>query len=326
MSFGSLPLALLYWGATGLRNVAYDVGIARRRSAPIPVVSVGNLVVGGTGKTPVSAWIARRLAELGTRPALVLRGYGADEPALHRRWAPDLSVVVGADRVAGVRSAAQLGADVAVIDDGFQHRRLARDLDIVLVAAEHTFPGRLLPRGPFREPASRITRADVVMITRRTATTARVEELTASLERLVPLDVLLVARLEPGGFTTLDGESAQPPRGDVFAATGVASPERFAELLDRVVPGSVEVRAFPDHHPFDENDARELAAAAGARPLAITEKDAVKLIRFRTLLPETLVLPLIVRMERGAEVLEHFLARVASAVAASDHSPAGRAP
>lgn len=165
--FALLPLEGAWRLATRARNRRYDrtEGV---RVEGLDVVSVGNLAVGGTGKTPVSAWIVEVLDAFGAAPALLLRGYGQDEVRLHRHWSPDVPVMTGPDRVAAARRAREAGADSAVLDDGFQHRRLARSLDVVLLAAGDPVPGAVLPRGPYREPFGALRRADVVVVTRRT--------------------------------------------------------------------------------------------------------------------------------------------------------------
>src|SRR5690349_18685175 len=130
------PLEAVYGAAVTLRGKLYDAGILRTRETAIPAVGVGNLSVGGTGKTPFAAWIARALANRGARPAIVLRGYGEDEPLVHRVLNPTIPVIVAADRVRGTVQARSTGADIAVLDDAFQHRRARRRADIVLVSAD----------------------------------------------------------------------------------------------------------------------------------------------------------------------------------------------
>jgi tetraacyldisaccharide 4'-kinase len=120
------PLEQIYTGAVRLRGRMYDRGLLEVAKAPVPVLAIGNVSVGGTGKTPVTAWAVARLRDLGARPAVVLRGYGDDEPLVHRRLNPDALVVCDADRVRGARMAHVQGADCVVLDDAFQHRRLAR--------------------------------------------------------------------------------------------------------------------------------------------------------------------------------------------------------
>src|SRR5262245_13262679 len=164
------PASVLYGGVTGIRNSLYDRGTFASVTSSIPVVSIGNLAVGGAGKTPLSAWVASELASRGAHPAIVMRGYGDDEPRVHALLNPDVPVVVNADRVAAVQVAAARGADVAVLDDAFQHRRIARIEDIVLVSADGwTGSVRLLPSGPWRESPRALKRASFVIVTRKAA-------------------------------------------------------------------------------------------------------------------------------------------------------------
>jgi len=277
------------------------------------VVSVGNLTVGGTGKTPVASWIVGLLEAGGRSPALVSRGYAADELLLHRRWHPGVPIVADPDRVAATMRARGAGADVAVLDDGFQHRRLARDVDIVLVAAEEPWPGRLLPRGPYREPPGSLGRADAVVVTRRTAPPEDAAALASRLNKEHgPFDACAVACLEPGGWSELQGGAADAPEGPVLAAAGIARPEAFAEVVRRLLGVDVELVAFPDHHPYDRADVAELRARAGGRTVVITEKDAVKLAPLAKDLGPARVLELVVRWERGeAELKDLITARTA---------------
>ena len=152
LRFAAIPLELGYRLATGVWGRMYDGGVLPLQRAPVPVISVGNLTVGGSGKTPLACWLMRGLRDRGEKPALVARGYGEDEILLHKRWNPDIPIIAEEDRAYGAWKAARKGATVVVLDDGFQHRRLARELDIVLVAASTPRIARLLPRGPFREP------------------------------------------------------------------------------------------------------------------------------------------------------------------------------
>jgi len=146
-----VPAERVFGGIVGARDILYDAGWLPARQTAIPAVSIGNLTVGGTGKTPMAAWIARGLSARGARPAIVLRGYGDDEPLVHRTLNPDVPVLVGADRVAAIAEAARVGADIAVLDDAFQHRRAHRVADLVLVSADRWTPeARLLPAGPWR--------------------------------------------------------------------------------------------------------------------------------------------------------------------------------
>lgn len=270
----------------------------------VDVISVGNLAVGGTGKTPVAAWLVDVLMDLGRRPVLLLRGYGDDEARLHGIWHPDVAVLAGADRVESARRARVGGADSAVLDDGFQHRRLARSLDVVLFAAEDPVPGPVMPRGPYREPLSALRRADVVIVTRRSdeAADARAcaEELQAggfvreatvvaglrlAVERVVSLEDFAEGRVvAQSPQRAVDGsrgpaaESNGPGEGrGALVLTAIARPDAFARDVERITGGPVEMHAFADHHVFTLDDVRRVRARTEERPIFVTAKDAVKL-------------------------------------------------
>ncbi len=302
-SFALVPLEVVYRGVTAARNMLYDRKILPVTSSEIEVVSVGNLTVGGTGKTPVAAWLAHRFTEAGRHAVIVHGGYAVDEPELHRRWHPEIPVIVGRDRVAAVRAALEGGADVAVLDDGFQHRRLARDTDIVLVSAETGLSRvRLLPRGPWREPVSSLRRADVVVVTRKVAPAEAARAVAAEAATLVGPGRVATIFLEPAGWRR-NGEAATLPEGRVLAVAALAAPERFA---DQAIAAGARVGGtlwFRDHHDYDVEDAQRILAAAHGGPVVTTAKDEVKL---GTLLPpERLwVLEQRVVVESGAAVLD----------------------
>ena len=301
------PLEVLYRGAVGLRNRAFDRGLRRERRAPVPVVSVGNLAVGGTGKTPLTAWVVDVLLDQGRRPAVVARGYGEDELALHRMWHPRVPVHADPDRHAAAEEAAREGADCVVLDDGFQHRRLARDLDVVLLAAEHRFPGPLLPRGRYREPATSLRRGHVVVLTRKTAGASEVDALAACVARVAPGLPVARARLAPRAWRGLRGEAASAPRGDVLAVSAVAGPETFHRLVADAAGGTVEPMPFPDHHAYGPSDVEAIRRRAAGRPVAVTEKDAVKLEGWGEALGDVRVLALAVDVEEGEALLRERL-------------------
>jgi tetraacyldisaccharide 4'-kinase len=251
------------------------------RKPIIPSISVGNLTVGGTGKTPIAAWIAAQLKAQGARPAVILRGYsGGDEIDVHRRLTPGIPVIADGDRLRGVALAAAQGATVAVLDDAFQHRRIARVCDVVLVSADAwTGAVRLLPAGPWREPLAGLGRATVVIVTRKAAALARVD---AVIRAIGPLRMpVAVASLSLGELATLGGASQplETIRGEtVHAVAGIGDAAAFFAQLTaagaRVVP-----HAFRDHHAFTAVDAGRVARAAAGAPVVCTLKDAVKLER-----------------------------------------------
>jgi tetraacyldisaccharide 4'-kinase len=275
------PAAWLYEVGTAVRNDLYDRGILTTHRAAVPALSLGNLSVGGTGKTPVAAWAAFELRCRGAHPAIVLRGYGGDEPLVHRRLNADVPVVADPDRVRGVAEAARLGADCVVLDDAFQHRRIARVADWVLVSAEQwRNDASSLPAGPLRERAPALRRASVVIVTRKTASLDRAGALADELRQCVPRGASAVVHLAPSALVALDG-AVQPIAwlaGRAFVAVAaVGDPTAFfTQLRDRGAR-VIEMR-FPDHHRFTTGDMRRmLAAAKGVDGIVCTLKDAVKL-------------------------------------------------
>lgn len=276
------PASLLYRAAAGARNAMYDRGVLPISQAQLPVISVGNLAVGGTGKTPVAAWIAATLSVRGGRPAIVMRGYGGDEPRVHAMINPDIPVFVSADRATGVRDAARAGADVAVLDDAFQHRRVSRLEDVVLVSADQwREPIRLLPAGPWRELPSALSRASLVVITRKAVDGPGAASLLSRLAPLTGTGLGAVAALEPGDLrnvVTGEARALSDIRGSrVLAAAGIGDPDSFAAQL-REAGADVELRSFPDHHAYDAPDIERLSRDARVFDhLVCTLKDAVKL-------------------------------------------------
>ncbi|HEX5521301.1 MAG TPA: tetraacyldisaccharide 4'-kinase [Longimicrobiaceae bacterium] len=311
------PFEQAYRGVTGARNRGYDRGWLASERAAIPVVSIGNLGVGGAGKTPFTAWAARRLVEWGRRPAVVLRGYGGDEVLLHRELNPEVPVFAAAKRAEGVREATAAGCDVAVLDDAFQHRALTRDLDVVLISAESWQESpRLLPRGPWRESEAALGRAGAVVVTRKSAGQDAAESVAAGLRARHPGLTVAVCWIAPSDLAPLHA-SAQPAaeraletlRGrEVLAVAALADPAPFAANL-RGAGVAVELLAFPDHHPYSPADAAAILRRAAGRPIVMTHKDAVKL---RALLPtsaDALVLRQRVVPESGMDAVEAALRR-----------------
>jgi tetraacyldisaccharide 4'-kinase len=282
-------LAALFGSTVRLRNWLFDRGLLRaERVDGLFVISVGNLVLGGAGKTPAVIAVCERLAGAGRKVAVLSRGYGrterapmrvdpagpaeryGDEPLLIARRCPSVEVFVGPRRAELARLALARGAEVAVLDDGMQHRRLARDLEIVVVDAATRFGnGRLLPAGPLREPQASLHRADLVW-------------LRDGRERLPGVEVPHVfAEHRPTALMTATGprplETLAGHR--VLALCGIARPDAFVRTLKQLGADLADLRAFPDHHRFTPGElasAREQAARLGAQ-LVTTEKDAVRL-------------------------------------------------
>jgi tetraacyldisaccharide 4'-kinase len=276
------PAEALYRATITARGAMYDWGIFRAEEFSIPVLSVGNLSVGGTGKTPLAAWFARRLFEKGAKPGIVLRGYGGDETMVHRRLNAEIPVIVSADRVRGIREAIAQGVDLAILDDAFQHRRASRDVDIVLVNAdEWTGAPRLLPAGPWREPLRSARRADLVIVTRKTADKSTVEDVKRALAAAAPQVPIAVAHLAPGELRSTATGQTLPLQAlvgaDLTAIAAVAHPESFFKQLTDL-GAVVRPYSFPDHHAFTRAEADWLSAQSSNSDFVVcTLKDAVKL-------------------------------------------------
>ncbi len=287
--------AFLYGAVAGLRGRMYDRGFLPVQRLDVPVVCVGNLTAGGTGKTPMVAWLAGALARRGLRPGLLSRGYagdggGNDEARLLASLCPDVPHVQDPDRVAGGRALAKRGVDVVVMDDGFQHRRLARDLDLVLVDATRPWglpaPERggdpvraLIPRGLLRERPEALARADAIVLTRcDQVDAAALEALAGEIERIAPGRPIVRARHRPRSLRGPDGSADHPAAlsgRTVDLVSGIGNPEAFEASVRALGAEVAEHRRFPDHHRFAPGDLDGLGA--DGRWLVTTAKDATRL-------------------------------------------------
>jgi tetraacyldisaccharide 4'-kinase len=280
-----VPAELAYRAAVAARTWMYDRGFLSSVPAPITALGVGNLTVGGTGKTPVTAWFAETLGARGLVPAVVMRGYGRDEVRVHRLLNPEVPVHASADRVRGVQRAEQGGANVVVLDDAFQHRALQADAYVVLVAAEEwSTPPRLLPRGPWREPLKALERATLIVTTRKVATRLAAQRVVEELTELCPSAQTAQAYIGLAGLARYDetgdrlGEPA-PPAGFhcALALAGVARPGIVFTQMEEAGATADERWGFPDHHRYGNREIDRIAQRAQHGPLLTTLKDAVKL-------------------------------------------------
>ena len=324
------PAAVGYEAAVRLRGALYDRGMLASISASIPVLAVGNVSVGGTGKTPVAAWAVARLRERGGNPAVVLRGYGDDEPRVHELLNQGTTVVCDADRVRGTRTAHAAGADCVVLDDAFQHRRLARTADWVLVSAERFARAtRVLPAGPLREPPTALARADVVIVTRKSSPPALALTVAERIASDIQIGVAIVHLAPSALVDARDGtsralETLRHMR--VVAVAAIGEPEAFFAQLRALGARDFHAMSFRDHHAFGAADVAQLVrVAASADVVVCTLKDAVKLA------PQwpagTVPLWYVsqrAEVERGAELLDASLSLVLAA-RASTSSTAGAA-
>lgn len=308
------PFERVFGGIVGARDILYDAGWLAARDTAIPAVSVGNLTVGGTGKTPVAAWIAAGLLARGARPAIVLRGYGTDEPRVHETLNPSIPVVVGADRVAAIAEAARRGADIAVLDDAFQHRRAQRIADLVVVSADQWTPEvRLLPAGPWREPLRALRRATLVIVTRKAAPDATVDAVNEAIAREAPAVPRVSVHLAPGSLVRAVGQHETHPLDAVagrvvHAVLSIGDPTAFIRQLESF-GATVHPHVFPDHYAFTETDVVRIADGMNADDLVVcTLKDAVKLAECWPRLAATLYyVSQQVNVERGVGGIERVL-------------------
>lgn len=299
------PLSFLYGRAVAARAALYASGRLPSHRLPAPVVSVGNLTFGGTGKTPLAEFLARRLRFQGFRPAILSRGFGrrsrgavvvsrgegplvspdegGDEPVALARRLPGVAILVGERRVEAARAAAQLGADLFLLDDGYQHLAVRREANLLLLDAFDPFGGgKLPPAGRLREPLSAIERADAVVFTRidRGHPTEEAERTVALLHPEAPV---FHASIRPDGLRDEAGSPVdvrEVARRRCVAACGVARPDGFAASLSELDLSPEETFVFRDHHRYEDRDLRSIRQAAdrtGAAFLVTTEKDAVKL-------------------------------------------------
>src|SRR3984893_906833 len=287
----SRPLRILLWPASKLYGVGgsirtrlYAHGWLKQKRLKASVISVGNLSVGGTGKTPFVIWLAEKLLAEGQRVAILTRGYGgtagsSDEVELMRSRLQNRVVFgVGKNRFAeGQRIESHQAIDIVLLDDGFQHLQLARDLDIVLMDASRPMAQPLLPAGPMREPLSALARAGIIIFT-RTENTAGAEE---AIQRLSNLPIF-AASTRLISFRRIGGEGslqtvAELGGGPFFAFCGIGNPEAFERDLQRwgIMPAGHMF--FADHHSYTLKDVQAIekdAARVGAKSLVTTEKDS----------------------------------------------------
>ena len=284
----------LYASVVRFRNWMFDGGLRKVRHAPRPVISIGNLTTGGTGKTPVVAWLVRSLLDRGHRPAVLLRGYKSvagvsDEAALLQQMLAPVKVIAQSDRVAAASEVAEHDPtiDCFVLDDGFQHRRLARSLDVVLIDATEPFGfDHVLPRGMLREPVSGLGRCDCVIVTR--CENASEATLNSILERIrtVCADRPIVRCFMQLDYFLDEYDQKHPiDRADgIYAICGIGNPRNFFDQLRRQCGPLIGERAYPDHFAFRAEDLAAVfreASSLDAKTIVTTEKDWTKLKTLR---------------------------------------------
>ncbi|MBN2056011.1 tetraacyldisaccharide 4'-kinase [bacterium] len=328
-------LARIYEGATRLRLAAYDTGMFSTH-LPVPVISVGNLTTGGTGKTPFTISLARRLLAGGHRPVILSRGYNrtgrapiafvsnrsqvllspaeaGDEPYMMARRLPGVPVVVGPRRrLTGWIAMERFDPGCMILDDGFQHRAVARDLDIVLLDGGIPLDkARLLPAGPLREPLSSLLRAQLVIISH--ATEHDIDPMAITVARVAPHLAIAAGHHEPDVLVAVAGGATIPAatlKGRSIAAfCGIARPDAFRRTLVALGARVTRLESFRDHHHYRPQELSHICARAsreGAELVVTTEKDAVKIPNVPAA-PPLYYLSIDFKLIKGTEYLDRAL-------------------
>ncbi len=342
-----VPLSLaeaLYGFGVKTRNALYDKNILFTGKAPCKVISVGNLTVGGAGKTPFVELLVKKIAGRypeSLRPGILSRGYGgraktklhvvsdgaalgplppvsADEPYMLARKLKNIPVVCSPDRLAGAAVLVErFGVNVIILDDGFQNRAINRDLDILLIDALNPFgSGRLIPRGVLREPVKEIRRSDFVVLTGAAGMNEDEREgIKSRVRSLAGKDTpVITAAGRIIGFAGIDGAPVSPPDGRVYCFCAIANPDYFRQTLEDMGLTIAGFKAFKDHHWFTSGDIERIsreAAASGAGSIITTEKDAVRLLERETRFDLSLKIAVLeIEITGGEEELDGVLAEI----------------
>ena len=287
-----IPLALLYGIIIRCRNVFYDRSPSASHSAGIPVISVGNITVGGTGKTPIVMEISRVLLDLGRKPAILTRGYGAakseiaDEVREYSQALPGVPVIVNPDRIAGAeRARKDYAADCLVLDDGFQHRRLRRDLEVMVIDALDPWGGGwLLPAGRLREPLSALRRVDLFILSRANQVEPGVIRLVEqTLTKKAPEAEIVWATLTPEKVVFLNERTEGVGilgYHNLLPVCGIGNPRTFLHSINALAGRVCGCMRFRDHQRYGQRQVRKIVQEAqrrGADLVVTTRKDWVKL-------------------------------------------------
>ena len=335
------PFYLLYGAVISIRNLCYTSGFIKQKKLPCSVISVGNIVAGGTGKTPAVAAIARLLQKDAYKVGLLLRGYKGksknkvtivsdgekqlcsrevcgDEADMLARQLPNIPVVVGRQRyLTGKTILERSACDVLILDDGFQHRQLSRDLDILTIDATHPFgTGKMLPIGTLREPKSSIQRADLILLTRTDMPDIDMAKIKAELDRIAPNTPILESVHEPTSLYFFNQQGENMSLGvdyltnkRILAVCGIGNPEAFVSTLQKYNPETVELIAFADHHVYTVSDLENIKQKMHlyeADYIVITQKDEQKIASLSPDLP-IFVLGIELVITAGIEVLLQVL-------------------
>ncbi|RKZ30363.1 tetraacyldisaccharide 4'-kinase [bacterium] len=330
MSWILAPISAIFAVVSYIRWRLYRWRILPQKKAPGPVVSVGNIGMGGTGKTPCAIWLAAELKSRGFEPAILTRGYrrtrkermliigdapeaalAGDEPALMARKLPDIPIAVDADRAASAKEIGEANRRVFILDDGFQHLKLDRDFDIVLLPGNDLLSGEhFFPWGNLRDGRWRLSEADTVILVGERASIKDISYLGLN----VPI---FTAKKKPVSVMTITGQHL-PLRelegSRVVAFAGIANPSGFKETLESIGAEIAAIVPFPDHHRYSARDIKRIEAVAENKRVDIlvtTEKDAVRLVGHQFRL-QTYVVSIEFAVDRAEELIEIITEKIGS--------------
>lgn len=300
-------VSLFYGIAIEARKLLYKAGVFKAERAPIKVISVGNLTLGGTGKTPFVMNLTKILKkDIKKDAAILIRGYGWDEQAMLKASLPETPILVRPDRVDSAHKAVRLyGADAAILDDGFQYWELKRDLDIVLVDSRNPFGnGALFPRGVLREPKTALQRAQIAVLTKVDRKVMDTGPLKAELKAINPKLIFMEARHRPLYVYDMKTKKNADPgylkEKKVILLSSIGDPKYFKETVKGLGANVVASLIFKDHHDYEKKDIDNIINACKDRKfdfILTTEKDAVKLSRLGLSIAHYCVMVLVVDME-----------------------------
>jgi tetraacyldisaccharide 4'-kinase len=291
LRFGLTAMSLFYAIAVFIRNRLYDFHILRKRKVGAAVISVGNITTGGTGKTPLVAYLGNYFTSRGITAAILTRGYKAqkndfaDEPAMLVKACPKAKVMVNPDRAAGAEKAIkEYGAKLLIMDDGFQHRKLVRDVDIVAIDATIPFGrGKILPAGLLREPVGSLKRADAVVITRINQTQPEnIGQIKSRISAVNP-DIVFATAVHKPAYAKLIKDQRisleQLAEKRVYAFCGIGNPDSFFQTLEELALNIVGTRVYNDHHSYTDSDIEAICRQGRyqqADMIITTQKDWIK--------------------------------------------------
>ncbi|MCG9126765.1 tetraacyldisaccharide 4'-kinase [Candidatus Poribacteria bacterium] len=335
------PLKWLYVTIIYIRNLCYDLGISKQTQLPCTVISIGNIVVGGTGKTPATATIANLLHKKGYKVVILLRGYGrsssekisivsdgekclcsriesGDEAYLLAHQLNGIPIIVGKNRFdTGKIAYDHFNCDIILLDDGYQHRKLTRDIDILTIDATQPFgTGTLLPIGTLREPISSLKRASIILLTRTDSPHKPIEDLKNEIKRYIPNSSILdsihhpTSLYELGNHNWKNDESQTIPLKEledkrILAVCGIGNPDAFKSTIQSLNPESIQLIPFPDHHIYSDSDIEKIVQKSkqvNAQWVVTTQKDEDKLATLSQHIP-VFVLSIELIFTDGKEVL-----------------------